>query len=356
MSGRSELAAVHWLWRFCSPFAETPALPAPDAWADIFKVADRHLVLPRLALGLLPRRDETGDAVADFLEAALELCRYRNDRLRRQLLTFCRAFNAVGIEPILLKGAPFLLAHDASRYRRMMLDIDIWVPDPAQQEQAIRCLHDLGYAMREDPATSTHSQHYPPFFHDGEIARVELHRDMVHSDFAGLLDQPAIAAAACPQHRDGIGYRLPDDRSALALSYLQCRRDVGTDKGYVTMMKWLDCLDRVHRMGLGPVRDRADLGLFGAMEDADRLALTAFNDWGGLPYEGARDERFIGLWERSYRQSVVIRYVKNVFGAVFMPRRWRDMTGRGLVGILRRRFRNLPSYLRRAGSRDMFGS
>ncbi len=331
-------------------------MPAPDAWADIFKVADRHLVLPRLALGLLPRRDETGDAVADFLEAALELCRHRNDRLRRQLLTFCRAFNAVGIEPILLKGAPFLLAHDASRYRRMMLDIDIWVPDPAQQEQAIRCLHDLGYAMRADPATSLHSPHYPPFFHDGEIARVELHRGIVGSTFAGFLDQPAIAAAARPQHCDGIGYRLLDDRSALALSYLQCRYGVGADKGYVTMMKWLDCLDRVHSMGLGPVRDRADLGISGAMEDADRLALTAFSGWGDLPYDGVRDERFIGLWERGYRQSVVVRYVQNVFGAVFTPSLWRDMTGRGLVGILRSHFRNLPSYLRRAGSRDIFRS
>jgi hypothetical protein len=272
------------------------------------------------------------------------------------LLTLCRAFNRAGIEPVLLKGAPLLLAREPAGYRRMMLDLDIWVPDGHQLDQAVRSLHDLGYRMHEDPATSSHTQHYPPFFHDGEIARVELHWDIVNTRLSELMDQKACAAAAVPRESDGIRYRVLDERTALALSYLQCRLGVGAQKGYVTMMKWLDFLDRAHRLNIVAPRTRAELGLRGEWEQSDRQFLTALSDWADYPHGGERDDRFVRCWERSYREPFLIGYLKAMIGPAFRSERWKGKTAADLIRSVRYRLRTLPLLHERARSRDHFGS
>ena len=238
----------------------------------------------------------------------------------------------------------------------MMLDIDIWVPDRAELERAVRCFQHLGYAMREDPATSSHTQHYPPFFHPDEISRVELHWDMVNAQLASMVDQSAILGGLRTERSDGISYRLLDERTALGLSYLQCRLGVGTAKGYVTMMKWLDFLDRAHRLEAGEIRERADLGLLGDTEEADRQFLTALKRWADFPYSGAIDDRFIRFWEHSYREPLIVGYAKTMFGPVFDLRRWRGKSPAELLRSARQRMKKLSLIHQRARSRDHFGS
>lgn len=352
MNRLGELAAAHWLWRFCSPHAQASALPEADRWTDIFKVADRNLILPRLALQLLPRRDELYEAVTDYLAAVLQLHHYRNDRLRAQLLAICGACNAAGIEPILMKGAPLLLGRDTSPHARMMLDLDIWVPDQHERARAITCLHDLGYAMQGDVEAWRHSQHYPPFYRDGEIARVELHRHMVNPCDAALLDQRGIAAAALRQESDGIHYRRLDDRAALALSYLQCREGIGVTTGQVTMMKWFDFLDRANDMNLRDPESRDDLGLFGEIDAMDRQLLTALDRWCGFAWQGRPDDRFIRRWERRYREPAPIHFARTLIEPIFQPQRWKGKSASDWIKALGRRF--LPSHHKRASARDGF--
>ena len=296
---------------------------------------------------LSPRRAEIGDAVADFLESVLRLHQYRNDALRQQLLTLCKSFNVAGIRPILLKGAPLLLADNTTGFARMMLDLDVWVPDASQQPLAIQCLHDLGYEMRGDAEWyRLHHQHHPPFFCDAELARIELHRDMVDPRYADIMNQTAVAAASIEHNSDGIQYRVLDDQAALALSYLQCRDSTGVEGGHVTMMKWFDFLDRAKRMELGILKTRADLGLSGDMDAVDHQLLTALNIWCALPYQGTLDRTFAGQWEHIFDQSFIVWFVTEILTPLFELRRWKGKTVNELRLTIGRRLSGLPSLLR----------
>src|SRR5580698_11142091 len=89
--------------------ARIPHGPAGD-WEGLIRAASRERVLPALSgclrqVGVQPPKE-----VAEFLATVEELNYSRNIRILEEMRTIASILNGVGIEPVALKGAAFLLS------------------------------------------------------------------------------------------------------------------------------------------------------------------------------------------------------------------------------------------------------
>ena len=151
---------------------------SPDLdWEGIISIAGRHLLLPAMRKALINKRliSALPTAVRDFLDEAYRLNTARNQRLKAQSGEIVQSLSRGGITSVLLKGGAFLFdCKDEELGMRMMLDLDILVPEDRFEESVAVLLH-LGYE-RSQPHSPFHPHHYPDLFRPGEIAAVELHR------------------------------------------------------------------------------------------------------------------------------------------------------------------------------------
>ncbi|WP_428032447.1 nucleotidyltransferase family protein [Ancylobacter sp.] len=134
----SQRPAVEGLRRLCallSPFSARETLladwPAPAMWPSIVAQADTHRLIPALAVALdrLDAADRLDPEAAELLARIAAWNADRNEGLRRQVHGLSRAFNAAGLQPVWLKGALALLPAAGHAGGRMMLDLDVWLPD-----------------------------------------------------------------------------------------------------------------------------------------------------------------------------------------------------------------------------------
>lgn len=122
--------------------------PAPTDWSGVLELANRAWVTPAVHLALRDHGQLAGipDDVRAYLAFIHERNLIRNRRLRTQLAEAVRALNAVGIEPVVLKGGIALCcAGEDELGRRMMGDLDLSV-DPQETLRAQAALRGLGYA------------------------------------------------------------------------------------------------------------------------------------------------------------------------------------------------------------------
>lgn len=147
-------------------------------WMEIVRIANHHFVAPALwqalqrkgAAGSLP-----GD-VGDFLELTYRHNVARNERLKDQACKVAAALNACGVEPIILKGGVRLFEGSIGNSGdRMMIDLDFLVP-AHQFTASVGTLKDRGYSPVGDIEGWTYQ--YPPLVRAGEVASVEIHRDV----------------------------------------------------------------------------------------------------------------------------------------------------------------------------------
>jgi hypothetical protein len=153
---------------------------SPDLdWEGIISIAGRHLLLPAMPNALVNKRliSALPTVVRNFLDEAYRLNTARNQRLKAQSSEIVRSLSRAEITSVLLKGGAFLFD---CKYEdlgmRMMLDLDILVPED-RFEESVAVLRHLGYERCGDSHLQvTDPQHYPALFRPGEIATVELHR------------------------------------------------------------------------------------------------------------------------------------------------------------------------------------
>jgi hypothetical protein len=169
----------------CRLLAEPDSGPPPDdadldrsesEWARLIYIANLHYAAPLLhdavyARGLLARLP---DDIRGYLVAIRHANAERNDDIRRQVDDFLPALNAVGIEPILLKGGAFLFADPAYGDSRMMVDVDVLVPSGVE-DVAWNAMADLGYrAVDDDDYSRAHQMN--AIHREGAVATIEIHR------------------------------------------------------------------------------------------------------------------------------------------------------------------------------------
>ena len=119
----------------------------------------------------------------DFLEYVKNInevnCE-RNNLLRMQLIEAVSSINKLGIKPLLMKGAGQLFLNTFQNPGdRLMVDLDILVPEKSI-ERVRQILIDDGYSFATDnPEAYIKHLHYPPAIKKGEVAAIELHRDLM---------------------------------------------------------------------------------------------------------------------------------------------------------------------------------
>jgi hypothetical protein len=150
-------------------------------WERVVGLASEHLVTPALhrrlgARNLLPSLD---DDLLSYLETVAELNRARNRAAGVQLAEIARSLNAIGVQPVLLKGAALLLGGIyCDPADRVLGDLDLLVRRESHAA-ALRCLAELGYLPFSDPRAYHHHHHCVPLAKAGRPLGIELHGDVV---------------------------------------------------------------------------------------------------------------------------------------------------------------------------------
>lgn len=141
-------------------------------WDRTVEIAAREEVLPTLHAKLACPPE-----ISEFLEAIHELNGERNRHLLRQVETLALLLNAVGIEPVLLKGAAYLVTGVyADPADRWLQDIDLLV-GPHECAESFDIICRSGYRSHVPKPTALGRHHYPMLTQD-QCAPVEVHHSL----------------------------------------------------------------------------------------------------------------------------------------------------------------------------------
>ena len=155
-------------------------------WEALAHVADGHGVLSPFVWALMRRslllpvpagtaRDGTAQHPTTQLTAIYQQHLSRRQCQCNQLVSILGALNRESIEPLLLKGARYVLAPAGVwSEARDMRDIDLLVR-PGDAERTIAALAAQGYTP--DPRPIPMDQHLPEMWHDGHPSAVEVHTE-----------------------------------------------------------------------------------------------------------------------------------------------------------------------------------
>jgi hypothetical protein len=155
-------------WQALVDLAEAQDALSPFVWAMLSR--SLLLPLPAFTTGSLAASHPTVQLLSVHKEFLA-----RRKRQRDQLAAIVTALNRDSIEPLLLKGARYLLAPAGSwAEARTMRDIDLLAP-PGQSERMIDVLATMGYAAITSDIPI--DQHLPEVWRAGEPSVVEVHTE-----------------------------------------------------------------------------------------------------------------------------------------------------------------------------------
>ena len=220
-------------------------------WPQIVDFVNRELLAPTLwaALSEKSLSSAVPASSAARLRRAHALNGIRNERIRAELEAILRALNAVGIVPVLLKGAVDLyVSRYADPAARVLRDLDLLVLKP-DHERAITALAHLKYQVKERAAGwLTYSN---DLIRKGALMPVDLQwfisgqRDVL---------SPEEAWGDSSIHRIGdFEFRTLSSEHQIIHNLLHSElQDRGSDVGFVWLRQLLDfaALCRLHQRSL----------------------------------------------------------------------------------------------------------
>jgi hypothetical protein len=142
-------------------------------WEELIASSSHHRVTPALAWCVAADADVPAD-VRGYLDAVLKLNGDRNRQLLGTLVRTVGALNAIGVEPLPLKGAAHLMAglYPAPALR-VLGDLDLLVPH-GSAAAAAAALQDIGFTGGGEPLPDGH-HHLRMLCDPSTGAGVELH-------------------------------------------------------------------------------------------------------------------------------------------------------------------------------------
>jgi hypothetical protein len=149
----------------------------PDAdWMAMLDLANRGLATAQLCAAVMasPSTESLPDDVRAFLLDVQARNRERNRRLIEQLKDALRALNAVGIEPVLLKGIALWATRPDEAFDRILTDIDLLVR-PSEGKRSIDALKSAGFALiTRYPDADAHV--IAEFGRPSDVGLIDLHQ------------------------------------------------------------------------------------------------------------------------------------------------------------------------------------
>jgi Uncharacterised nucleotidyltransferase len=125
----------------------TGKVKQPRDWRSLVALAATTLTVGSLADSMLAPSANV-EVPPDFIDLLVDLrarSHSRNRRMRHQFLELLPALNAIGVEPVAMKGLARLLS-EREEQSRIVADLDLLVP-AASRGHCIRALQLLGYEM-----------------------------------------------------------------------------------------------------------------------------------------------------------------------------------------------------------------
>ncbi|MDF2370296.1 MAG: nucleotidyltransferase family protein [Rhizobiaceae bacterium] len=308
-----QVQARDWLCRTLSPYYadETPPAPPQQLWPEIVRLSDAGLVAPRLYrrtrdLGFLPAE------VEDVLSAVFEYATLRARGMRSELEGIIRFLNDAGLEPVLFKGAEWLMGHYAPGSLRLIGDIDIWFPTGTEQQEALRIFQSAAYMLLTpvDQHNLTSNHHYPPLHKENTIARVELHHQLIRPKLAEIMDLTGTADRLRPAKMDDLRYRRLAMMDGVTIAYLQSGH-MGAppfETRRIAIAKWLDFMDRFAETGHTHLTEPREIGILTDPGDIDVQLLTALSVKFGFPYRGKIDTAYTDSWVAPASSSSIMAH------------------------------------------------
>jgi hypothetical protein len=173
---RLRLLARDMSWQSLVDLAGAQGVILPLVWS----LSQRSLLLP------LPRASQAPESHPTVqLQSLYGRHLQRRAAQQQQLTEIVSALNLADVQPLLLKGARYLLAPAGSwGEARDMRDIDLLVR-PADAGRAAAALTARGYAFETEPPPL--DQHLPELSHPGRPSAVELHTEGLSFSARGML-------------------------------------------------------------------------------------------------------------------------------------------------------------------------
>ncbi len=178
---------------------------------SIVNTSDFYLVTPAL-WKMITSRNWENSLPADlrqYLMALHSMNLKRNIHLRQQAQEAIEALNAVGIKPLLFKGAAQLfrpLHPDLGC--RIMCDLDILIPMD-QVTPAFNVLKAIGFFEKPVNFDARNMHHCVPLVKYGAYGSIELHRHALNRYISSVLDAESIWLSADRLTMDGIEFYVP---------------------------------------------------------------------------------------------------------------------------------------------------
>jgi hypothetical protein len=183
-------------------------------WEELIASSSHHRVTPALAWCVAADADVPAD-VRDYLDAVLKLNGDRNRQLLGTLARTIHALNAIGIEPLPLKGAAHLMGElYPTPALRVLGDLDLLVPYDRAAEAAT-ALQDIGFTANGETLPPGH-HHLRMLCDPMTGAGVELHTSPANRRNEAILPASWMLERAHASTFRSLRIRLADGTAAVA--------------------------------------------------------------------------------------------------------------------------------------------
>ena len=194
-------------------------------WHGFVAFTSAHFVLQAMA-GPLTEAAKSGADVPDdlllFVDEMQAANGRRNVRLGRALEDIAGRLNALGIVPVALKGAAFLLEDgSADAAWRFMSDVDLLVP-PERLADCVSAIEAMGFRTATADYDPANDAHFPPLISPCRQFSVELHTRLFGRDDFGI-DPRRLEAESSHVRHGSACIRVPalGDRIAHLVAHAQ---------------------------------------------------------------------------------------------------------------------------------------
>lgn len=153
-------------------------------WDLLIRQGRRANLLSRLAWALRPDLDRLPLAPRRHLIAALQVARRQGDATRWEVNRIQAALAPLGLTPILLKGAAYLLAERSAGAGRIFGDVDILVPrDRIDEVEAALQAHGWRFSDELTPYDQRYYRQWmheiPPLGHEDRGTALDVHHTIL---------------------------------------------------------------------------------------------------------------------------------------------------------------------------------